>query len=51
MLDPKEKREIEQSEARDKLAKMLAGMVPFGSSAYELRAIIIDLIYAIKITK
>jgi hypothetical protein len=32
----KEKREIEQSEARDKLAKVLAGMVPLGSSAYEL---------------
>lgn len=30
------KREIEQSEARDKLAKVLAGMVPLGSSAYEL---------------
>lgn len=36
MLDPKEKREIEQSEARDKLAKVLSGIVPLGSSAYEL---------------
>jgi hypothetical protein len=36
MPDPKEKREIEQSEARDKFAKVLAGMVPLGSSAYEL---------------
>jgi hypothetical protein len=32
----KEKREIEQSEARYKLAKVLAGMVPLESSVYEL---------------
>jgi hypothetical protein len=30
------KEEITQSEARDKLAKMLSGMVPLESSVYEL---------------
>lgn len=28
------KREIEQSEARDKLAKVLSGMIPLGSSVW-----------------
>jgi len=36
MQDPKDKREIAQSEARDKTAKMIAGLVPMGSAAYEL---------------
>lgn len=36
MTDPKQKREIVQSEARDKTAKMIAGLVPMGSAAYEL---------------
>lgn len=35
------KREIEQSEVRDKLAKVLAGMVPLGSSVYELLTTIV----------
>jgi hypothetical protein len=41
----KEKREIEQSEARYKLAKVLAGMVPLGSSAYELITTIVILLH------
>lgn len=36
MGSPREKREIAQSEARDKAAKMIAGLVPMGSAAYEL---------------
>jgi len=36
MKTPKEKREIAQSEARDKLIKALSSAVPFGSAAYEL---------------
>ena len=33
---PKEKRNIAQSEARDKTAKVIAGILPMGSAAYEL---------------
>jgi hypothetical protein len=36
MIDPKEKREMLQSEARDKTAKIIAGILPMGSAAYEL---------------
>ncbi|MEX0905101.1 MAG: hypothetical protein WD604_13575 [Balneolaceae bacterium] len=41
MSDLKEKREIAQSEARDKTTKIIAGMVPMGSAAYELLTTIV----------
>lgn len=36
MNDPKEKREIAQSEARDKTSKIISSFVPGGTAAYEL---------------
>lgn len=36
MQDPKDKREIAQSEARDKTAKIISSFVPGGTAAYEL---------------
>lgn len=36
MNDPKEKREILQSEARNKTAKIIAGLFPVGGAAYEV---------------
>lgn len=36
MPDPKQKREIAQSEARDKTAKIISSFVPGGTAAYEL---------------
>src|SRR5690554_2930058 len=36
MASPQEKREIARSEARDKTAKIISGLIPGGSSAYEL---------------
>lgn len=36
MNELSEKREIEQSEARDKMAKIIAGLIPMGGAAYEL---------------
>ena len=36
MSNPKEIKEIAQSEAKDKTAKIIAGILPMGSAAYEL---------------
>lgn len=35
-MNPKQKREIAQSEARDRTANIISGLVPGGSSIYEL---------------
>lgn len=42
MSDPKQKREIAQSKARDKMGKIISGLVPGGASAYELFTAIVS---------